>query len=126
MEDLIRKSKIYNYIKAQINRFGKPFEGDVYEFGIKLMEYIEQMDAEESVTDTNVGGKWVPCSEKMPDKEYELYWTTHEDGSIVLHGYTKKNGFIYNWEVDDLELRKRQGRVVAWMLIPMPEPYKGE
>ena len=69
---------------------------------------------------------WVPCSEKMPDKEYELYWTTHEDGSIVLHGYTKKNGFIYNWEVDDLELRKRQGRVVAWMLIPMPEPYKGE
>lgn len=126
MEDLIRKSKIYNYIKAQINPFGKPFEGDVYEFGIKLMEYIEQMDAEESVTDTNVGGKWVPCSEKMPDKEYELYWTTHEDGSIVLHGYTKKNGFIYNWEVDDLELRKRQGRVVAWMLIPMPEPYKGE
>lgn len=79
-----------------------------------------------TVTDTNVGGKWVPCSEKMPDKEYELYWTTHEDGSIVLHGYTKKNGFIYNWEVDDLELRKRQGRVVAWMLIPMPEPYKGE
>ena len=126
MEDLIRKSKIYNYIKAQINPFGKPFEGDVYEFGIKLMEYIEQMDAEESVTDTNIGGKWVPCSEKMPDKEYELYWTTHEDGSIVLHGYTKKNGFIYNWEVDDLELRKRQGRVVAWMLIPMPEPYKGE
>ena len=126
MEDLIRKSKIYKYIKAQINPFGKPFEGDVYEFGIKLMEYIEQMDAEESVTDTNVGGKWVPCSEKMPDKEYELYWTTHEDGSIVLHGYTKKNGFIYNWEVDDLELRKRQGRVVAWMLIPMPEPYKGE
>ena len=126
MEDLIRKSKIYNYIKAQINPFGKPFEGDVYEFGIKLMEYIEQMDAEESVTDTNVGGKWVPCSEKMPDKEYELYWTTHEDGSIVLHGYTKKNGFIYNWEVDDLELRKRQGGVVAWMIIPLPEPYKGE
>ena len=126
MEDLIRKSKIYNYIKAQINPFGKPFEGDVYEFGIKLMEYIEQMDAEESVTDTNAGSKWIPCSEKMPDKEYELYWTTHEDGSIVLHGYTKKNGFIYNWEVDDLELRKRQGRVVAWMLIPMPEPYKGE
>ena len=126
MEDLIRKSKIYNYIKAQINPFGKPFEGDVYEFGIKLMEYIEQMDAEESVTDTNVGGKWVPCSEKMPDKEYELYWTTHEDGSIVLHGYTIKNGFIYNWEVDDLELRKRQGGVVAWMIIPLPEPYKGE
>ena len=81
---------------------------------------------QDGVTDTNVDGKWILCSEKMPDKEYELYWTTHEDGSIVLHGYTKKNGFIYNWEVDDLELRKRQCGVVAWMLIPMPEPYKGE
>ena len=84
------------------------------------------LENQPSVTDTNVGGKWILYSDKMPDKEYELYWTTHEDGSIVLHGYTKKNGFIYNWEVDDLELRKKQGRVVAWMLIPMPEPYKGE
>lgn len=91
--------------------------------GKRITEFIRELP---SVTDTNVGGKWILCNDKMPDREYELYWTTHEDGSIVLHGYTKKNGFIYNWEVDDLELRKRQGGVVAWMLIPMPEPYKGE
>ena len=70
--------------------------------------------------------RWIPCSERLPEEEHKLYWTTHEDGSIVLHSYTKKNGFILNWEVDDMELRKRQGGVVAWMLIPMPEPYKGE
>ena len=126
MSDLISRNKIYDYIKTEINPYGKPFEGTAYDFGIKLMDYIKNMEDAELVTDTNVGGKWIPCSEKMPDKEYELYWTKHEDGSIVLHGYTKKNGFIYNWEVDDLELRKRQGGVVAWMLIPMPEPYKGE
>ena len=90
------------------------------------MGVLKIVNEQPFVTDTNVGGKWIPCSERLPDKEYELYWTTHEDGSIVLHGYTKKNGFIYNWEVDDLELRKRQGGVVAWMLIPQPEPYKGE
>ena len=71
-------------------------------------------------------GEWIPCSEGLPEDEGIMYWTTHEDGSIVMHGYTKKNGFIYNWEVDDLEKRKRQGGVIAWMPLPLPEPYKGE
>lgn len=70
--------------------------------------------------------EWIPVSETLPEDETLLYWTTHEDGSIVLHGYTKRNGFIYNWEVDDLEKRKRQGQVIAWIPIFEPEPYKGE
>ena len=69
--------------------------------------------------------KWIPCSERLPEEDGGLYWTTHEDGSVILHGYMKKHGFIYNWEVDDLEKRKRQGGVIAWMLIKEPEPYKG-
>ena len=68
----------------------------------------------------------MPCSEGLPEDEGIMYWTTHEDGSIVMHGYTKKNGFVYNWEVDDLEKRKRQGGVIAWMPLPLPEPWKGE
>lgn len=68
--------------------------------------------------------EWIPVKDRLPEKENELYWTTHEDGSIVLHGYRKENGFIYNWEVDDLEKRKRQGSVIAWMLIPCPDPYE--
>lgn len=119
MDDYIRETRSYA-LQFEASGFKKNAE-----FMYDLADYLKSLPTP-AVTDTNVGGKWVPCSEKMPDKEYELYWTTHEDGSIVLHGYTKKNGFIYNWEVDDLELRKRQGRVVAWMLIPMPEPYKGE
>ena len=71
---------------------------------------------------------WIPCSKSLPDKllaeaEKLLYWTTHEDGSIILHGYTKRNGFIYNWEVDDLDKRAKQGQVVAWMPIYEPQPY---
>lgn len=68
--------------------------------------------------------QWIPCSERLPDEECQLYWTTHEDGSIVLHSYTKENGFIFNWEVDDLELRKKQGQVIAWKKIAVPQPYK--
>lgn len=119
MDDYIRETRSYA-LQFEASGFKKNAE-----FMYDLADYLKSLPTP-AVADTNVGGKWIPCSEKMPDKEYELYWTTHEDGSIVLHGYTKKNGFIYNWEVDDLELRKRQGRVVAWMLIPMPEPYKGE
>ena len=69
-------------------------------------------------------GEWIPASERLPEDESIMYWTTHEDGSLVMHGYTKKNGFIYNWEVDDLGKRKRQGDVIAWMPLPLPEPYK--
>ena len=83
MEDLIRKSKIYNYIKAQIIPFGKPFEGDVYEFGIKLMEYIEQVDDEESVTDTNVGVKWILCNQNLPEG--------CDDAELEVLVYTEKN-----------------------------------
>ena len=67
--------------------------------------------------------EWVPCSERLPDKEDCLYWTTHEDGSVVLHGYLKENGFIYNWEVDDLDKRARQGQVIAWIPIFEPQSY---
>ena len=70
-------------------------------------------------------GEWIPVSERLPEDESIMYWTTHEDESLVIHGYTKKNGFIYNWEVDDLEKRKRQGDVIAWMPLLLPEPYKG-
>ena len=69
-------------------------------------------------------GKWIPVSERLPEDETLMYWTTHEDGSLVMHGYKKRNGFIYNWEVDDLEKRKRQGQVIAWTPIFEPEPYK--
>lgn len=43
MSDLISRSKIYKYIKTEINPYGRPFEGTTYEFGLKLMEYIENM-----------------------------------------------------------------------------------
>lgn len=45
MSDLISRKQISNYIKAQINPYGKPFEGTTYEFGLKIMEYIDNMES---------------------------------------------------------------------------------
>ena len=94
-------------------------------------EYRGRMDgidiAIKVVDDQPPADQWIPCSERLPEeKDNELYWTTHEDGSVIQHGYCEGLGFIYNWEVDDLEKRERQGDVIAWMPNTQPEPYKGE
>ena len=41
---MVDRLKLINYIKSEINPYGRPFEGTVFEFGCKLMEYIENMD----------------------------------------------------------------------------------
>ena len=42
---LTDENKIRDYVKEQINPYGKPFEGSVYEFGLKIMHYIDNMSA---------------------------------------------------------------------------------
>ena len=48
MDGLINRNQIYNYIKAEINPYGKPFEGSTYEFGLKLLDYIKNMTSVEA------------------------------------------------------------------------------
>ena len=97
---------------------------------MELMQELSTMlrhgQAEIHIVDEAQADKWIPCSERLPEDEQKLYWTTHEDGSVILHGYTERDGFILNWEVDDLDKRKRQGGVVAWIMIEKPQPYKKE
>ena len=49
MSDLISREKIRDYIKGEINPYGKPFEGTAYELGLKIMRYIDAMDSTYSV-----------------------------------------------------------------------------
>ena len=49
MSDLISRKKINDYIKGEINPYGKPFEGTAYELGLKIMRYIDAMDSAYSV-----------------------------------------------------------------------------
>ena len=45
MSDLISREKIRDYIKGEINPYGKQFEGTAYELGLKIMRYIDAMDS---------------------------------------------------------------------------------
>ena len=75
------------------------------------------IEALRNVPDTNVG-KWIPCSERLPNHE-GLVWVTVEnpDGTRFadydLFGLDDEKWTIFNFT----------GKVVAWM--PLPEPYKG-
>ena len=49
MSDLISREKIRDYIKGEINPYGKPFEGTAYELGLKIIRHIDAMDSDYDV-----------------------------------------------------------------------------
>ena len=124
------KSKIYDYIKRTINPYGKPFEGTAYEFGLKIMDYIENMDDEKE-------NGWIPVkyhqiSEKeraeefiSKDIQYMLDCKMPDDGQeiLVTNGETTwqdtcfidSNGYYLDGGYDWID-------IMAWM--PLPKPYK--
>ena len=62
--DAITRIKIYNYIKSEINPYGKPFKGTLFEFGEKIMDYVANMGEQgewikkKNIDDTD----WYVCS----------------------------------------------------------------
>ena len=124
------KRKIYNYIKRTINPYGRPFEGTAYEFGLKIMDYIENMDNEKE-------NGWIPVSERLPEDEREclvtlekVYGTPEKLYGIASYlkfddaGYWNENKYGYlEWDkYSDGHGGTKMYKVIAWM--PLPEPYK--
>lgn len=129
------KHKIYDYIKSTINPYGRPFEGTAYELGLKIMDYIENMDNEKE-------NGWIPVSERLPEfkkldvlgspdiyKTEKVFVQTKRGEMFVAwcHKtvYTSK---IFNdeylWYTHGTGGRKMRvmSKVIAWMSLP--EPYK--
>ena len=80
---------------------------------------VKDMCIEALGNDTNVGSKWIPCSERLPDKA-GFYVVTKRQRSgeiqVALGSYRPLfNEWSGNGNFKD---------VLAW--LPLPEPYKGE
>lgn len=107
------KRKIYNYIKKTINPYGRPFEGTAYEFGLKLMDFIENIDGEKA-------NGWIPVSERLPEKNKDVITTVKYSGFMGMYGRWLKTAFIDGY--GEWNGACIGGEVIAWMYLP--EPYK--
>lgn len=110
------KRKIYNYIKKTINPYGRPFEGTAYEFGLKIMDYIENMDDEKE-------NGWIPVSERLPEPgKYVL--VSFESFTLPMIGiYTvDDNGGTFRVDDEDDSFLEHNLYVNAWR--GLPERYK--
>lgn len=106
---MIDEKKLIRYIKEEINPYGKPFEGTVFEFGCKVMEHIENMDKV---------GEWIPCSERLPEEDVDVLLCVNDEYDNAYFTVA------YHHIVWQTEFGGMYGEVVAWM--PLPDPYKEE
>lgn len=110
------KRKIYDYIKKTINPYGRPFEGTAYEFGLKLMDFIENIDGEKE-------NGWIPVSERLPEESDYYMACIHNE--ILNKYYCRSEWFSINnnyyGELVWIDLKSYE-KVVAWRSLP--EPYK--
>lgn len=129
------KSKIYDYIKRTINPYGKPFEGTAYELGLKIMDYIENMDDEKE-------NGWIPVSDRLPEfKKIDVLGSPDIYKTEKVFVQTKRGEMFaawchktvytskifndeYLWYTHGTGGRKMRvmSKVIAWQ--PLPEPYK--
>jgi len=59
-------------------------------------------------------GGWIPCSERLPEKQQQDYLICDDKGNVYSSAYYH-NAWLVNVGTDE---------VVAWQ--PLPEPYKAE
>ena len=86
------KRKIYDYIKKTINPYGRPFKGTVYEFGLKIMDFIENMDDEKE-------NGWIPVSERLPEDDTTVLVSckTRRGTTFVRIGYCIYGSYADFW-----------------------------
>lgn len=100
----------------------------------QMMHHYLRKATEDLATDNNVGSKWIPVTERLPNKEE--YTTKTEDGTA----YYARLLIAYKTDITEYEIGYYDGYkwmtemsirlikdVVPWMPFPnMPEPPKGE
>ena len=91
------KSKIYDYIKRTINPYGKPFKGTAYDLGVKIMDFIENMDDEKE-------NGWIPADKKLPEEcvPVNIVWINRSPETY--YSKNKRCSVFFDWSLPQWEL----------------------
>ena len=116
---MIDEKKLINYIKTEINPYGDPFNDTAYEFGLKLIDYIEAIEAQPQV------GGWIPVSERLPEDGCGVLVTVNGKHNNITFvdalGIAEYDG-DFGWIVEGYP-QWTDPNVTAWQ--PLPEPFEG-
>ena len=82
------------------------------------LESIEALMAEGEIYDIEYS-KWIPVSERLPEKNVEVLATTEWDAVTIAEMYG-----VNDWFIHEGTTNAQTDEIVAWM--PLPEPYKAE
>ena len=114
MDDYIRETRSYA-LQFEASGFKKNAE-----FMYDLADYLKSLPTP-AVADTNVGGKWIPCSERLPDKS-GYYLTFTKKHNVMMLPYSEVHREFNAFDSDDESFCSIE--CCAWQ--PLPEAYKGE
>ena len=111
------KRKIYDYIKRTINPYGRPFDGTAYELGVKIIDFIENIDGEKE-------NGWILVDERLPDPDEHILVSFFNFSLPMIGRYTvdDDDGGTFRVGDEDESFCEHDLYVNAWM--PLPEPYK--
>lgn len=100
---------------CKVYKLINPNKEDIAEFNAykKCIEIVNQLSEEYINTSTNSSSGWIPCSERLPDKEGAYLVTLKKWETITFARFTDiKTNPHFN------------ALVIAWM--PLPQPYTEE
>jgi hypothetical protein len=110
-EDAVSREDAIRWVKTECNPYGKPTLD--FESGKKVIEYLKRM----SPVAPKAEQRWIPCSERLPEKEVVYIITVHYDDRNFIT-FDNFCSYKHGWK----EWSNQE--VLAWM--PLPEAYRGE
>lgn len=118
---LINATKIINQLQGRIDNFIKknPAKKDC-ESVQTVTEFIQLLE-NEPAAESEPEEKWIPCRERMPDKECAYLVTYNDD---ILGNYVKIQYMVDRKFKKEMGRKHNRTRVIAWQ--PLPKPYTEE
>lgn len=77
----------------------------------------EYQNKDARMPESELNNSWIPCSERLPEEEYDTVLAVTDKNHCCVAVYTKEHGF----RTMDIDC---EGDFIAWR--PLLEPYRGE